>query len=269
MIDLATLPPPDVLELLDYEDIYQRLLARFVTLYPEYDAVLESDPVIKLLELAAYNELLIRQRINDAASANILAFAQGADLDALAAFYELERIAGEEDGRFKRRLQLRIRSLGAMGTVDYYCGRALSAGLWVKDVAVIASRGSLIVTVLLADDCPDDALERLHILINDPAARMATDHLVVQQAVPLPVSVRAELRRLPGVPLKLLDDAKAALVSQLAPLGLGATVRRSWLSAKLMIDGIGDVALRSPASDVVCQSHEYPVITLDVVEAAA
>lgn len=54
-VDLSALPAPLVLEELDFEDIFQADLATFRShMGDSWDAALESDPVIKLLEVGAY-----------------------------------------------------------------------------------------------------------------------------------------------------------------------------------------------------------------------
>ena len=52
-IDLSRLPPPDVVEALDFEAILARLRADFLARYPDFTAFVESDPEIKLLETRA------------------------------------------------------------------------------------------------------------------------------------------------------------------------------------------------------------------------
>ncbi|MGV5943123.1 baseplate assembly protein, partial [Escherichia coli] len=53
---------------------------------------LESEPVTKLLQENAYRELLLRQRINEAAQAVMVAYAMGGDLDQIAANYNVKRL---------------------------------------------------------------------------------------------------------------------------------------------------------------------------------
>ena len=66
-VDLSALPTPEVLESLDFEGAYQEELAVFrAYMGDNWNAALESDPVVKLLELGAYRRLQIRARINDA-----------------------------------------------------------------------------------------------------------------------------------------------------------------------------------------------------------
>ena len=95
MIDLSQLPAPQIIETLDYETIRDQMLAHLAELLPGWTASdLESDPAVKILEVAAYRELLLRQRVNEAARGVMLAFAAGSDLDQLAAFPNVQRLEG-------------------------------------------------------------------------------------------------------------------------------------------------------------------------------
>lgn len=98
-IDFAALPAPAVVEPLSFETILGEMLGDFQRRYPDYTALLASDPAMKLLEVAAYRELILRHRINEAAKGQLLAFATGSDLDHLAAFYGVARLPGERDER--------------------------------------------------------------------------------------------------------------------------------------------------------------------------
>ena len=92
-IDLSALPAPQVLESLDFEEMYQGQLATFREYMGDnWSALLESDPVTKLLELGAYRRMQNRARVNDAAKALFLAHATGADLEQLAANVNLQRL---------------------------------------------------------------------------------------------------------------------------------------------------------------------------------
>ncbi|MEH6565288.1 MAG: baseplate assembly protein, partial [Halopseudomonas sp.] len=91
-VDLSQLPPPQVVEPLDFETIFARKLAQLIELDPQFDALVESDPAYKILQVSAYDELLLRQRVNEAARAVMLAYAQDADLDQLAANFNVQRL---------------------------------------------------------------------------------------------------------------------------------------------------------------------------------
>lgn len=94
-IDLSKLPAPKLIEELDYEVILAEMRAKMRELCPEWTGYeLESDPANKVLEVAAYREMLMRQRVNEASRGVLIAFAQGSDLDHLAAFYPEKRLEG-------------------------------------------------------------------------------------------------------------------------------------------------------------------------------
>ncbi len=91
-IDLSLLPAPTVVDPLDYESLLADRKATLISLYPEEQReaiartlTLESEPIVKLLQENAYRELLLRQRVNEAAQAVMLGYASGSDLDQLGA----------------------------------------------------------------------------------------------------------------------------------------------------------------------------------------
>jgi phage-related baseplate assembly protein len=45
--------------------------------------LLKSDPATKILEIVVFREMILRERINNVAKANLLAFAGGNDLNCL------------------------------------------------------------------------------------------------------------------------------------------------------------------------------------------
>lgn len=92
-MELAALPPPQVLEDLDFEAVYQEKLEAFrLSMGDNWSAALESDPVLKLIEQAAYGAVQNRARVNDAGKALLLAHAVRGDLDHLAANVNLQRL---------------------------------------------------------------------------------------------------------------------------------------------------------------------------------
>lgn len=86
VIDLSQLPPPQIVDVPDFETLLTERKAEFVALFPaeEQEAVartltLESEPVVKMLQENVYRELLLRQRINEAARAVMVAYSGGDD----------------------------------------------------------------------------------------------------------------------------------------------------------------------------------------------
>lgn len=94
-IDLSKLPAPKLIEEIDYEIILAEMRAMMREKCPEWTGYeLESDPANKVMEVAAFREMLIRQRVNEAARGVMIAFAKDEDLDHLAAWYPEERLSG-------------------------------------------------------------------------------------------------------------------------------------------------------------------------------
>ncbi|GFQ94785.1 baseplate assembly protein J [Trichonephila clavata] len=98
---------PNIIEKLSFEEIFSRMKEELVRRDETFSGLVESDPAMKVLEVAAWRELLLRQRINEAVKSNLLKFAMGEDLDNLAEFYGVEREKGEDDERFRKELKQR------------------------------------------------------------------------------------------------------------------------------------------------------------------
>lgn len=276
-IDLSQLPPPDIVEQLDCESIYQSMLADFRALYPDFGALLESDPAIKMLELAAYRELQLRARINDAARACLLAYAGGADLEHLAAFFDVERLVTdpgdptatppipptyETDASLRYRTQLAPEGFSTAGPEGAYRFHALSASGDVADVAIDSPEPvHVVVTVLSADGDGTPSAELLTTVeqaLNDEDVRPLTDRVSVRGAEIRPYRIEARLIIYPGpTPAPVLDAARGAVERYAQSVRrLGADVTRSGLIAALYQPGVQDVVLVEPDASVVCASHQ-------------
>lgn len=125
---------PHLIEQLDYETILAEHV-REARAIDGWDAELESDPVMKLLEISAYRELTMRARINHAAISNLAQFTADDDLDAAAQWYQISRLPDEADERLRNRLFHHIRGMANNGTQDSYIARTMAADVRVKDVA--------------------------------------------------------------------------------------------------------------------------------------
>ncbi len=153
VIDLSKLPAPKVVEEIDYETILKEYYSTFIGKDTGYDALLESDPAITVLQTTAYREMLVRQRINEAAKSNLLAYATGSDLDQKAAGYGVLRLEDEEDNRLRHRCQLSLEGFSTAGPIGGYIFHALSASVKVKSVDVDSPNpGEVVATVLSTDE---------------------------------------------------------------------------------------------------------------------
>lgn len=272
MIDLTTLPAPRVVELLSFEAILAAAKADFAQrLRPHLPNIgeilmLESDPVVKLLESHAYRELLYRARVNDAALAHLLAFATGADLDHKGAFYGLARLDGESDDRYRRRVQLRVRALAGNGTREHYELAALTASQLVRDaIATQPQAGRVSVLLWLVDGADHEATAATVLTaLNADDARPLGVPVSVALAQPKAIHITATLTREAGAPVDLVAQVRAALAPALADFArLGRAVSRSWITTRLHVAGISSVRYAdaaAPAEITPIAATEYPVL---------
>lgn len=253
--DLASLPAPAVIESLSFETIFEELHAEFQSRYPDYSALLASDPAIKLLEVAAYREVLLRNRINAAAKASLLAFATGSDLDHLAAFYGVTRLTDETDEALRLRTRQRIIGFANAGGAAHYRYWALSASPEVADVEVDSPEpGRVRISVLAKGEkqtVSNAVLDAVRAVVLRDDIRVLTDTVEVVPAELIPVTVQARLWLYPDAPVETIAAIQAVFASTLAArAGLGWDLTRSWIIGQLQRAGVHKVELLSPTTDI-------------------
>lgn len=264
-LDLDALPPPQVVEALSFEQLFQRKLTTLVALDPGFSALLESDPAIKLLEADAYDELILRGRINDAARARLLAFATGSDLDQLAAFYGVTRLAGESDASFKVRVREAIMGRSAAGTKAQYRFAALSASLDVADVNVDDPQGGVVrVSVLsrLGDGTPSaDLLDEVRAVVLSDSVRALCHSVQVVGAEIIQLDVAGDIWLTQTAPAAVFDGLPDVLRENFATVRrLGYNVAPSWITAQLQQGGVQRVQLGSPTQQLTVAPYQCAAI---------
>lgn len=269
-IDLSRLPPPDVVERLSYQDILAAMVADLRGRDIEFTAFVESDPVFKMLEVAAYREFLLRGRVNDAVRSVLLATAQGPDLQQLGALLGVERLDGESDDALRRRMQLAPASYSSAGPEGAYRFVARSADPRVKDVGLQSPAPINVLVTVLGGDHPDGAADAALVAIVEAAlsgeeVRPMTDVVTVRGAEILPYLVTAKLTVSPGPDREVVRQASedALRAYCLSVHAVGATVRRSALFAAAHVAGVIGVTLAAPAADVVATAAQAPWCTAD------
>lgn len=261
---LDDLEAPEVIEELDFESVLDEARDKLVELFPSIAGVidLESEPARKLLEVTSFRETLLRARINDAARANLLAYATGSTLEHLAAFYDVSRLAAETDDALRTRVILAISGRSPGGTADRYRYIALSSSTEVEDAYVYVEDPSPVVNVAVYSTATGGAadtslLETVEAALTADDVRMVSDTINVISAVTETVDVEADVWLLPGAASTIIDNLPANLIADLeSEGGLGFDITRAWLTAKLMRSGVQNVSIISPAADVVMGSHE-------------
>ena len=283
-VNLGELPPPNIVEPLSFESIFQGMLADLRARDTAFNALVESDPAYKLLEVAAYRELLIRQRVNEAARAVMVAYAVNADLDQLAANFDVARLVIEDadpdavppkeavmesDTDFRRRILLSMEGHTTAGSIGSYIFHALSASGDCKDAAVaspVIAPGRVDIAILSRTGngaAPNATLDAVHAALNAEEVRPLCDTVRVQSATIIAYSIQAVLTVFPGAGQdRVLAAANAAAQAYTAKQhALGLDVTRSGVFAALHVAGVQNVNLISPGADVAVRWNEAPHCT--------
>lgn len=265
-IDLSALPAPQVLESLDFEELYQGELATFREYMGDnWTALLESDPVTKLLELGAYRRMQNRARVNDGAKALLLAYATGADLEQLAANVGLQRLViqaedqvavppvpavMEEYDALRERIQLVYEGLTTAGPRNSYILHARNAsGLVADATAESPAPAEVVVTVLSLEGegtASAELLAQVDAYLSDDDRRPVADRLTVQSAEILPYRIDAVVYLTGTGPENeaILAECNARLEAWKNPRRrLGVEVARSAIDAQLHLSGVARVEI--------------------------
>lgn len=278
-IDLSRLSAPDVVETLSFEAILAAMLADLRTRDAAFSALTESDPAYKILEVAAYRELLIRQRINDAARSVMLAYAKGADLDQIAGNFGIKRLVirpaderavppvaavFETDDELRNRVTLSLEGYTAAGSVGSYVFHALSASGDVKDVGVTSLvPGTVDVAVLSRSEtgaAPAETVAAVTAALNAEEVRPLCDTVNVQAAEIVSYRIEAVLTVFSGAgQAEVLQAARESAAQYIeAQHRLGRDITRSGVFAALHQPGVQNVALAQPSADIEVAWNQAP-----------
>lgn len=279
-IDFSKLPPPNLIEEIEFEQILAERKASFIARYPvEEQAEVaitvsrESEPVTKLLEEVAYLEMLLRNKINKRALAMLVAFATGGDLDHLAAGYGVERLVVspadnsvvppvpavmELDEALRQRIPKAFDRLSVAGPEEAYIYHALSADGRVGDAtAVSPNPAEALITISQLDSGTGEASPELISIVasalNSERVRPIGDRVTVQSAQVVNYSINARLYvdKMPENSTALQTAIDNATAFAGARKRLGRSVYLSVLYSLLQIEGVKRVDLISPSASVL------------------
>ena len=278
-IDLSQLRPPVVVEPLDFETLFNERKEAFIALYPEdeQDVIrrtlsLESEPITMLLEENCYRELLLRQRVNEAARAVMVAYSVGSDLDQLAANFNVERLTitqeddsvvppvpavMESDADLRVRTPQAFEGLSVAGPTAAYEFFGLSADGRVADVSAVSPTPACVTISVLSREGDGTASQELIDIVasalNGEEVRPVADRVTVQAAEIVPYEIDATLYIYPGPesePVRQASEQKlqAYIADQRR---LGRDIRLSAIYAALHVEGVQRVELAQPVADMV------------------
>lgn len=283
-IDLSQLPPPVVVEPLDFETLFNERKEAFIALYPEdeQDVIrrtlsLESEPITMLLEENCYRELLLRQRVNEAARAVMVAYSVGSDLDQLAANFNVERLTitpeddsvvppvpavMESDADLRVRTPQAFEGLSVAGPTAAYEFFGLSADGRVADVSAVSPTPACVTISVLSREGDGTASQELIDIVanalNGEEVRPVADRVTVQAAEIVPYEIDATLYIYPGPesePIRQASEQK--LQTYIADQRrLGRDIRLSAIYAALHVEGVQRVELAQPLADMVLNDSQ-------------
>jgi phage-related baseplate assembly protein len=285
--DLSQLPPPQLIEEIDYEailaeqkqwvlDRWDEVLAIRPDLPPLDTLGLETEPMTILLEAFAYRETILRALVNDKARAVLLAKAVGSDLDHVGALYPTTRatlVAAaadvptvmESDAAFRRRVQLTPEAFSVAGPADGYIYWALSADpANIMDAYAYRFDGKGNVHVVVAGfdaaDVPDATIDKLW-------AQFARTDIVPLTDIPRPVRAARFDYAVEGTiyvpPGPMATNRVAAAIAAVRAYGVArcritSDVHRAGIIGAAMVPGIEDVELTAPATDIEGAPERIP-----------
>lgn len=272
-LDLAALPPPQIIAEVDYEAIVARQNAAFQAEWsalravypdlPEYDvSMLETDPAVIINQAESYREVSLLAAINDAARARLLAFAQGSDLDQLAAFYDVVRQPGEADTRLKTRVILAIQGRSTGGPKERYKSVVMNADVRVASVEPYRIYRSPLIYIAVFSTEPNgiasaDLLTKVRAALTDENVQLMNDEFVVSSAILTVANLAFDIWLLPDADEATVTRAVAALRAAWAvEQMLGRDLVREWWVSKLMIAGVHKVVATSPSADILAAPSE-------------
>ncbi|NBI43363.1 baseplate assembly protein [[Haemophilus] felis] len=299
LVDLSKLEKPNVIEELNFENLLEQRKQAFIALYSEEERPfwqarlnLESEPITKLLQENCYLQILERQRINNAAHATMLAYATGADLDVIAANFNVKRLLiqaennevtpkipaiYEDDTALRLRAQLAFEGLSVAGPRSAYIFHALSAHSQVADVAVASPQPAYVTVTILSREgqgiASEEVLSAVRKTLNDENIRPIGDRVTVQSASIHTYQIRARLHIYRGPEYEPIKQTALKNLKQYSEEKhrLGRDISLSGIYAALHIEGVQRVELIEPAQDIVlppekagfCTDIDLQLVTSD------
>ncbi|CAE6848623.1 hypothetical protein R75465_07052 [Paraburkholderia aspalathi] len=286
-IDLSQLPAPDIVETIDFESLLAERKAKLVSLYPadqqaEVAAALalESEPMNIHLQENAYREIVLRQRVNDAARAVMLAYATGKDLVQLAALFGISKLTivepdpandiegvYESDTDLRARTQLAPQSFSVAGPEGAYISHARNADGLVLDASATSPAPCEVVVTVLSRDGDGTAekplLDKVTAALQSDDVRPLTDKVTVQGAQINRYAIRAHLVFFAGpdraVAMAEANKKTAAYAKEMHKLGMEITLDGIYAAARQA--GVQKVILESPLANIPATKQQAPYCT--------
>lgn len=256
-IDLSKIPTPNVIEEISVSEMLDEMLQQIALDMPEIELHI-ADPAYKVLEVAAYHRYIDRKRANENAISLLITNAAEADLDSIGiTYYGVERLAGEPDSDYKRRLLLSYDSYSTAGSQNSYIYHTLSASPTIKDATAVGrAAGEVLVTVLSKDGigtASPQLISTVRAALSAEKVRPLNDQVIVQSASVVTYQIRAVLTLRPGPSPQVVREKAIAAAQALADRyhKLGESIDHGAIKAALYVEGVKSVELPQPVGNII------------------
>lgn len=279
-VDLSRLAAPTIVEQVDYETILARLIAKVRALLPAFDATVDSDPAVKVLQVAAYEQFLQRQDFNERLVGRLVAYARGATLDHIGAAIGVARLIVvpansatgaaaiyEDDDSLRQRIVLGPEGFAAAGPELAYVKHAKDASGRVLDASATSpTPGSVLVSLLSRDGdgtASADLIAAVRAVVTHKAVRPLGDAVTVATAVQKRFALVARIWTFAGPDVNLvLAASRVSLDAYLAiSRRIGRDITLSGLYAAMTVEGVQRVEIVTPLADIVCDLTQAALCT--------
>lgn len=279
-IDLSRLSPPEVPGLLlSVDDVHDEVLDWLAQEHGWNVTRSASDPAWRLTRLWAAREAMLRQAVADTLAQGSLAYATGQNLDHIGVtYYSLERLAGEDDARYRARLAGAFERY-AVGLSGPWYEQVAKGVAGVADARVTTPAAGTVRIFILADSALTDegdarypnGIPSAALLAAVTAATTADD--ARQQTDTVQVRACTRQRYDVTATLTLFAEPDSSTVLAEARAGLAALARRADLlggriDERLVAGAVVNTAAVREAA-VTLQSVDSHGAATDVEEVAA
>jgi phage-related baseplate assembly protein len=278
---------PKVIDSPEYKAILADKLARFTALCrqsvaADFPEPTPADPSWHHLSEISLTELMIREKINAAAYAQLVKLSN--DLDFI---FNGKIRSGESFEAYRDRMRGRKYEASPAGTIAMYKALTFLYGeatletgsetrnALVQDCFVQNVNGELLIHILVNSEAQDlraAVLGKLTEAFKSERVKPALDSVSFRMASTVPITISGTVSLMPGFDADyrtIIEKEFRARFEAEKRLGWAPAV--SWITRELHQTGVRSVILRSPVSNIPVQPERYPVIsTLNLaIEVAA
>ncbi len=167
----------------------------------------------------------------------------------------------ENDEELRARILLSLADTSTAGSIESYESYTYSSDERIDDVKIISESAGVVNVYYYAQTMDSLMQSRVVEALNDEKIRPLTDSVIVSSATVVNFSINAELKILPNnETATVVNNAKGSLTQGLKELQkIGEDITLSEINEFLKVDGVKEVIISSPSSNVVINNNEVGI----------